>query len=90
MDYETKMLRIGVSNAGPKIDPLLARQIFERGFSTKGRRGSGLGLPVSRRLIKRFHGDLELDEAAETTTFVLTLPLAVPGSSALRQGPQAS
>ena len=41
MDHETRMLRIGVSNAGPKIDPLLARQIFERGFSTKGRRGSG-------------------------------------------------
>ncbi|WP_141731342.1 ATP-binding protein [Oligoflexus tunisiensis] len=90
MDYETKMLRIGVSNAGPKIDPLLARQIFERGFSTKGRRGSGLGLPVSRRLIKRFHGDLELDETAETTTFVLTLPLAVPGSGTLRPGNQAS
>jgi DNA-binding response OmpR family regulator len=79
MDYETRMLRMGISNAGPKIDPLLARQIFERGFSTKGRRGSGLGLPVSRRLAKRAHGDLEWDEHAESTTFILILPLAVPG-----------
>ncbi|MDQ3231982.1 MAG: ATP-binding protein [Pseudobdellovibrionaceae bacterium] len=90
MDYETKMLKIGVSNAGPKIDPLLARQIFERGFSTKGGRGSGLGLPVSRRLAKRFHGNLELDEHAESTTFILTLPLSLPGSAALRKDNQAS
>jgi signal transduction histidine kinase len=84
------MLRIGISNAGPKIDPLLARQIFERGFSTKGRRGSGLGLPVSRRLAKRAHGDLEWDEQAESTTFILTLPLAVPGGSSVRRENQAS
>ncbi len=90
MDYETRMLRIGISNAGPKIDPLLARQIFERGFSTKGRRGSGLGLPVSRRLAKRVHGDLEWDEQAESTTFILTLPLAVPGGGNLRRDNQAS
>jgi C4-dicarboxylate-specific signal transduction histidine kinase len=90
MDYETRMLHIGVSNAGAKIDPLLARQIFERGFSTKGRRGRGLGLPVSRRLVKRFHGDLGLDEQAESTTFVLVLPLSNSASVALRKESRAS
>ncbi len=89
MEHELKMLKIGLTNSGPKIDPLLARQIFDRGFSTKGRRGSGLGLPVSRRLAKRFHGELSLDESAEVTTFILTLPLAVPGQ-ALRDDSQAS
>jgi C4-dicarboxylate-specific signal transduction histidine kinase len=89
MDYETRMLRMGISNAGPKIDPLLARQIFERGFSTKGRRGSGLGLPVSRRLAKRAHGDLEWDEHAESTTFILILPLAAPGGGTVRRDNQA-
>jgi signal transduction histidine kinase len=49
---------------------------FERGTTSVGTVGFGLGLPISRALARRMGGDLWLDPVADTdaTTFVLDLP----------------
>jgi signal transduction histidine kinase len=68
---------VRVSDTGPGIEPALRVRIFEPFFSTKGERGTGLGLPVSRTIARLHGGDLRL-EAGESAgaTFVLELPLA--------------
>jgi C4-dicarboxylate-specific signal transduction histidine kinase len=69
-DKDFNQLRI--RNGGTKISTPVAKQIFHRGFSTKGQQGTGLGLALSRRLIKEQGGDLSLDLADDHTTFVIS------------------
>ena len=61
-----------VSNAGPKIDPTAMPRLFERGFTTKGRDGSGIGLYISRRMAHRAGGDLTITGDGPHTVFVLS------------------
>jgi C4-dicarboxylate-specific signal transduction histidine kinase len=64
---------IRVINAGPPVPETIARSIFERGFTSKGGLGSGMGLSIVWRLLQRVHGRLELDGKACSPTFIITL-----------------
>lgn len=66
---------IEVSNNGPLIPPEEAEHIFIPFFTTK-EGGSGIGLSVSRQIMRLSGGSLTLksNPAARTTTFVLTFP----------------
>ncbi|HUE75838.1 MAG TPA: ATP-binding protein, partial [Chloroflexota bacterium] len=74
-------VRVEVSDTGPGIPPADLPRIFQR-FQTgeqaqsDGRRGSGLGLPISRRFIELHSGDMGVESmAGQGATFWLTLPL---------------
>ena len=57
---------------------IMAR-MFEPDFTTKGHRGSGLGLSISRRIIEHHSGKLQVEsEEGRGTTFTIHLPLAEP------------
>jgi len=57
------------------IPPQLFDKIFEPGFSTKGEKGSGMGLPIVKRIIEKFGGKLELiSRKGSGTTFRVYLP----------------
>lgn len=67
--------QIAVSDNGPGVPPELRSQIFEPFVSTKGQRGTGLGLAVTRKIVEDHGGTIELDAAAPGgATFILTLP----------------
>ena len=54
-------LEVRVSDGGTGIAPELEGRIFESGFTTKMRgKGSGLGLPIARRLMRGCGGDVVL------------------------------
>lgn len=64
-----------VSNNGPAIADELKEKIFEKGFSTKGQEGSGLGLYICRELAEKHGGKISLTSTPEfPTSFVVTLP----------------
>jgi len=68
---------IGVSDNGPGVAPEVLDRLFRPFASTKGRRGTGLGLYVSRQIVREAGGDLVLDTApAGGARFVATLPAA--------------
>jgi signal transduction histidine kinase len=68
-------VRILVEDDGPGIPEGLRREVFGRGVrGVDG--GSGLGLHVSRALMRQQGGTLELVESARGTRFVVTLPPA--------------
>ncbi len=50
-----------VEDNGPGIRPALARGIFRPFTSTKGRRGTGLGLYISRQIMRDLGGELRLE-----------------------------
>jgi signal transduction histidine kinase len=68
-----------VCDQGPGIPPELLDRIFEpfERFDPSSGLGSGLGLPLSRRLAEILGGALTVDcPAAGGAVFRLTLPLA--------------
>jgi signal transduction histidine kinase len=74
-------LALLVSDHGPGIAADMRARLF-RPFSRSAREaagsapGVGLGLALSRRLARRFGGDLALVASSEGASFALTLPLA--------------
>jgi signal transduction histidine kinase len=67
---------VNVSDDGPGIPEALRRRVFERFFTTKGSKGSGLGLSQVLGCAERHGGTVHLEAAgAESrTTFVLWFP----------------
>jgi signal transduction histidine kinase len=66
---------IEISNNGPTIPPEEAEHIFIPFFTTK-KGGSGVGLSISRQIMRLSGGSLTLKNtpATKETTFVLTFP----------------
>ncbi|HEX9007192.1 MAG TPA: HAMP domain-containing sensor histidine kinase [Bacteroidota bacterium] len=66
---------IDVTDSGKGIDPKLHKEVFQPGYSTK-KRGWGLGLSLSRRIIENYHrGKLFVKQSAPGagTTFRIRL-----------------
>jgi signal transduction histidine kinase len=73
-----------VRDTGPGIPPELREKIFEPFYTTKkGRSGTGLGLSVSRRIVKDLGGELRLESAVGAgSTFTVALPAVRAPASA--------
>lgn len=70
-----KQVVVEVIDNGPGMPPEIQEKIFEPFFSTKGSRGTGLGLAVVRKTIEEHGGKLQLDSTVgEGTTFRIELP----------------
>jgi signal transduction histidine kinase len=75
--YDDKKRRtvIQVIDNGKGIHPNVMPHLFELFHSTKGNRGTGLGLPVARKIVEEHDGELEVrSKPGEGTTFTITLP----------------
>ncbi len=71
----SRFVEILISDTGVGISQNSLKQIFDPFFSTK-LSGSGLGLPVTRRILQDHGGDISAQsEEGKGTTFVLCLPL---------------
>jgi signal transduction histidine kinase len=70
-----KQLSIWVIDNGPGIPKDIQEKIFEPFFSTKGSKGTGLGLAVTCKTIEEHGGNLQMESSPQTgTTFKITLP----------------
>lgn len=68
---------IRVADTGAGVPDEVAPLVFEPNFTTK-KGGTGLGLPIARRLVRAHGGDLRLERMeARGATFVLSLPCTV-------------
>ncbi len=75
----TRMLEDGnlvihVRDGGPGIPRELLSRVFIPFFTTKGSKGSGLGLPITRKIIEDMGGRIEVhSEEGRETCFTITL-----------------
>jgi two-component system, NtrC family, sensor kinase len=68
---------ISVSDSGTGITPENISHVFEPFFSTKGTKGTGLGLAVSWGIIDQHHGTITVEsEVNKGTTFTVKLPVS--------------
>jgi PAS domain S-box-containing protein len=66
---------ITVADTGVGMPEPVRRRIFEPFFSTKGEKGSGLGLSMAYSIVHRHGGDIRVEsEPGRGTTFSLSLP----------------
>jgi signal transduction histidine kinase/pSer/pThr/pTyr-binding forkhead associated (FHA) protein len=72
-------VRVVVTDNGSGIPPQKLADIFRPFVSTMGARGTGLGLAVSRKILREHGGDIEVEsKAGEGSRFFLRLPLRSP------------
>ena len=70
------MVHLHVIDTGPGIDPATLERIFDPYFTTRSG-GTGLGLPMTRRIIESLDGRVEVvSEPGKGSDFVIALPKA--------------
>lgn len=75
-------VELDVRDNGPGIPADQHEEIFKPFISSKGNRGTGLGLPVSRKAIEEQGGELLLaSEEDRGTCFTIRLPLKRPATA---------
>jgi signal transduction histidine kinase len=62
-----------VQDAGPGIPEAERERIFEPFFTTR-EKGTGLGLPLARKIVRAHGGELAFTSTPGSTAFTLTLP----------------
>jgi signal transduction histidine kinase len=86
--YHGERATVEVADAGPGVPAAERERIFrrfERGTSTGGEEGFGLGLAIGRELAERLGGRLDLvDDGRPGAHFVLSLPIELPAGSHLQ------
>lgn len=72
---EQNHLNIGVSDNGCGIEPDRMNDVFQLFFTTKGIKGSGLGLPMVQRFAEKLGGTITVESKVdEGSTFSLNFP----------------
>lgn len=76
LETDHQWLRIGITDNGCGISPEKLEEIFKPFVSTKGSKGTGLGLAVSRKILREHGGDIiGQSQLGKGSRFVLRLPV---------------
>jgi len=65
---------VTVTDNGPGIAPEIAPRLFRPFATTKGAKGTGLGLYISRQIVREAEGELDVVRREGGTQFLLWLP----------------
>jgi PAS domain S-box-containing protein len=69
------VIEFEIRDNGLGMDEAVVKRLFTSFFSTKGHRGTGLGLMVTRKLIEEHNGNIRVNsEPGKGTTFTVRIP----------------
>ncbi|EOC99478.1 two-component sensor histidine kinase [Caldisalinibacter kiritimatiensis] len=74
IDYDLGNYVFEVFNNTPIITEDIGQKIFNKGFSTKGKEGDGLGLYIVKKTIEKYGGKIELVVKEDGNHFIITIP----------------
>ncbi len=76
LELEGSWVKVIVLDNGPGIPAEKLEEIFKPFVSTKGSRGTGLGLPVSRKVVREHGGDILVQSVIDKgSKFTIRLPM---------------
>jgi len=65
---------LSITDSGHGIDPSLHKKIFQSLFTTKDKeKGTGLGLPICKRIMENYGGKIEINSHSTNTQFDIYL-----------------
>lgn len=70
-------IRINIFNNGPTISKEIINKIFDEGFTTKGGKGTGMGLAIVKELVEDFNGSINVCSNENRTSFEIMIPKKV-------------
>ena len=74
-------IRFEISDNGSGMSDSVKAKLFSSFFSTKGAKGTGLGLLVTRKLIEEHHGSIDvISNLNQGTMFIMKLPFNPKGT----------
>jgi histidine kinase len=74
--YESSVLLMEVTDNGHGMPKEVKRRLFNRFYSTKGSKGTGLGLVITRKVIEEHGGTIRVEsEPDRGTSFFIEIPL---------------
>ncbi len=77
---------LSVADEGPGIPPDVRDRLFKEMYTSKGTKGTGLGLYISNVLMHgKFGGSLWLEDTQKGATFSLSIPLQTPDEDGQEQ-----
>ncbi len=73
--HDDNMVRIVIRDSGTGMDPYTREHVFEPDFTSKGRKGTGIGMSFSRKIARKYGGDIRIleSEINAGTTFEILL-----------------
>jgi signal transduction histidine kinase len=78
-DPKERMARVRVNDSGTGIEKDDLERIFSVFVSRKGGRGTGLGLPVSQKILQEHGGRIRVEsQAGQGSCFTLEFPATTP------------
>jgi signal transduction histidine kinase len=76
-DSENRETIIEAIDNGVGVEPTMMKHMFELFHSTKGNRGTGLGLAVAKKIVDEHEGEISVRSTpGEGTTFTVRLPVS--------------
>ena len=77
---------IQIIDDGPGIASGVISKIFDPFYTTKPPgHGTGLGLDLTQRLLRRYHGDISVESQPGRTKFHISLLVGKPESAAVKK-----
>jgi len=77
---DVRMIRFEVSDNGTGMTDEVRDKLFASFFSTKGHRGTGLGMLITQKLIEEHNGTIDVStKLGQGSTFIIRLPLEATG-----------
>lgn len=72
---QSNRVRISVADNGVGIDAEMRQHLFEPFYSTKGQKGTGLGLAVTKKIVDEHRGTISVESTpGHGTTFTIEIP----------------
>jgi signal transduction histidine kinase len=73
---DNELVMVEISDTGPGIPPEVQSRIFEPFFTTKGvGEGTGLGLDIVYRIVKKMNGIISVKSVPGDTRFEVRIPI---------------
>ncbi len=80
-------IRVSIADTGTGMMPETLRRVFEPFYSTKGTRGTGLGLWVSKEIVVKHRGTVQVrSKSGRGTVFSIFFPFAGVAESSKSEG----
>jgi PAS domain S-box-containing protein len=81
---------VSVMDHGPGIPSDTIKHLFQPFFTTKGEKGTGLGLWVSQGIVQRHGGDIQLESRIDETNHGTTVSVFLPHTAVEAAAPETA